>query len=428
MKDKFDLFERYSDDVVGEYICAFVGIDNLQVYNKFNNYLIGDAIIDEVKDKLIELFGMENVYRFSNARFIVMQPITKSRLGDYDYREKQMQKIGDDIIHEIEPFISVNTSQNDKYRIKLRVGIASDDKYQQVQNLFLLVKLADTCHEMARVGKKSYVYTDHLFIKEEVEKEEIRAIIKPAVDNNEFVPYYQPIISVLERKVVGMEAFVRWQRDIQSVLTPDLFLDIAEEKEIIHDIDLNIIEQVFQTVHIWHEDEIIEEDFKVNINLANNSVERLNFKFIADLAKKYNIDTRYVSFELRPSIFNIADFNELISNIRRNGFKVVIDHFGTKDISLKIITPNSIVDAIKVDKSLLPTSTVNSTHEKLYSAIVNFANVINADIIAIGVETLKHVDFCNFCGIDKVQGHYFTKVINESEFRYYLEKYKDSQS
>lgn len=424
MKDKFDLFERYSDDVVGEYICSFVSIKNLGMYNRFFNYLTGDAVVDEIKEKLVEIYGQDNVYKFSSERFIIMSRISRSKLTDFDYREKQMQKIGEELL-EIEPLLSVNKTQIESKKVKLRVGIASDDSLQQVQNIFFLVKLAEECNRIAVRRQQTYFYTNEAFITSELEKDLVRDTVEDALDNNEFIPYYQPLISTTDNKVIGVEVLARWQKDVNDIVEPISFIEIAEEKEIIHAIDLNIIEQTFQTINIWNEDEILDLSFMINLNISLNSLEVINFKHIQDLARKYHINPSNVCFELHSDVFNDKNLAGKLEHIKRNGFKVAIDNIGTKDISLNAVTHAGVVDFIKIDKDVLPGGTVDVTHERIYRTLVDYAKLVDADMIACGVETLKQLDFCSYCGVEKMQGYYFSKVLGESEMRFYLEKHKN---
>ncbi|WP_320202847.1 bifunctional diguanylate cyclase/phosphodiesterase [Agrobacterium rosae] len=237
--------------------------------------------------------------------------------------------------------------------------------------------------------------------------------ILAGLERGEFEAWYQPQFCANTLALTGVEALVRWRHPVRGILTPDKFLKIAEEINVVSMIDQIVLQHALQDKEIWRMKGIDVPRISVNV-----SVRRLHDDHLIDSLKQLAIKPGEITFELVEAIF--LDENEDIatSNIERIkalGIDIEIDDFGTGHtsiISLLRLKPKRL----KIDRQLVMPILTSPQERSLVRSIVDIARSLGVETIAEGVETHDHAALLRQIGCDMLQGYAFSRPLPPEEF------------
>lgn len=240
--------------------------------------------------------------------------------------------------------------------------------------------------------------------------------IKMAIEKHELVAYYQPQYNALTGQLVSAEALVRWIKPDGTFITPWQFIPIAEETDLIKDIDWYMLEEVCKFLKKRIDNRL--RYVKVSVNFSRKHlVEENFFGRLLSTVDGYGLPHSLIEVELTESALmeNPKNMIDLISNIRNAGFDVAIDDFGSGLSSLSLIKDIS-ANVLKIDKSLLSGNCENEKERIVLESIFDFAHRLNLITIAEGVETKEQLGFLRTCDCKLIQGYIFSKPIPEDSF------------
>ncbi len=245
------------------------------------------------------------------------------------------------------------------------------------------------------------------------------------IENGEFVVYYQPQIDAQTFEVVGVEALVRWEHPTEGLLAPPAFLGIAEEMNLVAEIDRRVLQQAIADLAVWQKAGVALDRISVNV-----SAKRLGEEGLVASLRKLNIAPGSVAFELVESIFFdeadlIAERN--IAEIRRLGIEIEIDDFGTgraSIVSLLRLRP----DRLKIDKQFIQPLLQSPEQSRLVASLIEIGKSLGIEIVAEGVETMEQAMLLKKIGCDVFQGYAFARPMPADELgRYILERGEQSR-
>jgi len=238
--------------------------------------------------------------------------------------------------------------------------------------------------------------------------------IKSALQNGELCAYYQPQYDAITSQVKSAEALVRWVKPDGSVISPFFFVPLAEESELIMDIDWYVAEYVCKTLIKQN----IMPQFPISVNFSRRHIRETDFtEKLVSLADKYAIPHALIEVEITESAM-VGEENAIlnwITSIRSAGFSVAIDDFGSGLSSLQFVK-DVPADVLKIDKSLLSHNCENEKERIVLESIFSFAHRLHMKTIAEGVETKEQLAFLRTCDCNKIQGYIFAKPMPENEY------------
>ncbi|MCL1059956.1 EAL domain-containing protein [Shewanella gelidimarina] len=243
----------------------------------------------------------------------------------------------------------------------------------------------------------------------------LKGMIIAALSNNEFIPYYQPVINSKTGKVIGQEVLIRWQLKDKSLIPPGQFIPYAEENNLIIAITDNLLEQVYQ--------DLSELTGWVSINIVAQHLEQgLLSPWLKD---RDNELIKRLSFELTERE-QIKKFKEAESEIQLisqfcNGVK--LDDFGTGYGGFSYLQKLG-VQSIKIDKMFIDTIGTDDLKCSVLDAIITFGHKANLEMVAEGVETKVQVDYLAGKGINLIQGFYYAQPMAKAELIDFYRKNK----
>lgn len=249
-----------------------------------------------------------------------------------------------------------------------------------------------------------------------------------AIEHKELLLYYQPIIDLSTRKLVGMEALIRWKHPKRGMIYPLDFIHLAEETRLIIPIGKWVLEQACRQTVQWQKSGLDTLGLKVSINLSPKQLQEPDFIGVIDSAlQSSGLDPCYLDLELTETEILNENLIDLFKEINKKGITLSIDDFGTGYSGLSYLK-HFDVDRIKIDKSFIQDVQNNNDSATIVSAILAMAKEMNIKTLAEGVETVEQLEFlieknCNF-----VQGYYFSKPIAADEFAQYIKKNIDGVS
>ena len=258
------------------------------------------------------------------------------------------------------------------------------------------------------------LYDDKLYddIKEQTDLE---FHMEEALEKNEFMLYIQPKISTKTGKIGGAEALTRWNYNFEKILQPYKFIPLFERTGYITKLDYNVFENVCKFLR-----EVIDSGKKpvtISVNVSRYTVDYENYiKTINSIRNKYNIPLELIELEITEGMYteNMDDIQKFVSMLRKEGYAISIDDFGSGYSNLSSIA-NLEFEVLKLDKSLC--SMTNKRKEIILDAIISIAKKTGHTIVCEGVEDKEMVDKLTSLGADLIQGYYFDKPLEKNEFK-----------
>lgn len=237
-----------------------------------------------------------------------------------------------------------------------------------------------------------------------------------ALNNGEFIIYFQPKINLYDHNLHSAEALVRWVHD-DRIIPPAEFIDILEKEESICKLDLFVFENVCKCLRRWIDAGM--HTVRISSNFSKRNLRNQNIvNEILAIMKKYDIDSKYIEIELTEisDYDDYTEFESFVKKLRHNGISVAIDDFGTGYSTMNILK-NLGVDVIKIDKSLIDNlENPKKEDEIVIRNIVNMINELSIETIAEGVETPAQVKFLKRIHCPLVQGFLFDQPLTVSDF------------
>lgn len=238
--------------------------------------------------------------------------------------------------------------------------------------------------------------------------------IRKALDSGEFCAYYQPQYDSVTSQLKGAEALVRWVKNDGTVISPFFFIPVAEESELIMQIDWYVAEQVCRLLVRQN----MTPQYPVSVNFSRRHICEKDFaKKLTELVDRYELPHQLIEVEITESAM-VSESEKLLDwiiSIRNAGFRVAIDDFGSGLSSLQFVK-DVPADVLKIDKSLFSHNCENEKERIVLESIFTFAHRLNMKTVAEGVETKEQLAFLRTCDCNKIQGFIFARPMPEEEY------------
>ncbi|MBP0011538.1 MAG: EAL domain-containing protein [Roseofilum sp. SBFL] len=394
--------ERFKSDSYYKFAVLFMDCDRFKMVNDSLGHLVGDHVLISVARRLQScLRSSEVLARFGGDEFAILI----DRMDDVSIAINLAQKIKNSLTW---PF------HWDRQEIFLNASIGivfSTPDYQEPEQL---LRDADIAMYRAKGSHKSYQIFD-AFMRQNTQKRfQIETDLRLAVENKEFVLYYQPIISLETGYISGFEALIRWQHPQQGFISPGAFIPIAEETGLIVPIGLWVLQEACTQFQYWCKQGWINHQVKMSVNL---SVKQFNQSTLIDqidrILLKTNCDSKNIKLEITESA--IMDNPELATNalerLKQREIQLSIDDFGTGYSSLSYLHRFPI-DTLKIDRSFISRIREEGENAEIIEAIITLAHHLNISVTAEGVETDFQLAQLSKMGCEEVQGYFISKPLD----------------
>ena len=238
-----------------------------------------------------------------------------------------------------------------------------------------------------------------------------------ALRNDEITFYIQPQVRISNRNLVGAEALARWVKKDGTVVSPGVFVPILEKYGFVTDLDKHI----WRSVAKWIKSMLDKGVKLVPISLNVSQIDIFNIdieKFFVELTKEFAIPHSSIKIEITESAYaeQMSLVDELVKKLRKNGFMVLMDDFGSGYSSLNMLS-NLKIDAIKLDAKFLQLKGKDQDKGiQILESVINMAKTMALPIIVEGAEEKNQIEFLSDAGVSFVQGYYYYKPMPIKEF------------
>jgi diguanylate cyclase (GGDEF)-like protein/PAS domain S-box-containing protein len=297
-------------------------------------------------------------------------------------------------------------------RFGVSIGIAHC-KGRSIDTGQLLINADIALYRAKALGRNRHEYFTEELQAAIVSTKRIADDILSGIENNEFVPYYQPQIDAGTLQLAGAEALIRWNHPREGLLAPDHFLAIAEDLNVMATLDRIMLEKALLDRVRWAAQGLLIPKISVNV-----SARRLRDSGLIDSLSGLAITPGQICFELVESIFLDESDDVVLSNleqIKALGIDIEIDDFGTGHtsiVSLLKLKPKRL----KIDRQLVA-PILSSRHEQaLVRSIIEIGRSLGIEIVAEGVETMQHAEMLGLLGCDLLQGYAFARPLSQDAF------------
>ncbi|WP_414548300.1 EAL domain-containing protein [Anabaena sp. CCY 0017] len=385
-----------------KFAVLFLDCDRFKVVNDSLGHLVGDELLIAIARRLqLCLRANETLARLGGDEF----GIILENVPDIDAAIQVAERILEQLS------LSFKLSRYEVF-MNASIGINWGSKdYEQPE---YLLRDADTAMYRAKaLGRARYHLFDPAMYQEAIQLLDLENDLRRAVERQEFVVYYQPIISLATGKVSGFEALVRWKHPVRGLIYPTEFIPIAEETGLINFIDKWVLRSACNQLRIWQAYPATPKNLTISANLSARLFSQPNLIFEIDkIINETQINPIYLELEITESVImeNNHAVKQIIQQLRDRNIKLIMDDFGTGYSSLSYLH-NFPLTKLKIDQSFVKIMGEHPENMGLLPAIISIAESMGMIVIAEGVETREQLEKLRTLNCGFAQGYLFSRPI-----------------
>ena len=403
--------ERLLEDPEQEYSIVCSNIENFKLVNDIFGAQAGDRLLREVAAIAQSMVGGDGFCgRFSADRFLCLQKRRRE--------EQDRQNFGQYSDLEISPLLK---------SVVMRWGI-----YEITDRSVPVEQMCDRALLAANSIKGQYnrffaVYDNSLRDKL-LREQAITDAMETALNEGQFVVYFQPKYSLKEARMAGAEALVRWIHPEWGFLPPGEFIPLFEKNGFIPRLDQYVWERSCAFLQDWQERGYPLLPVSVNVSRADVYQIRL-VDTLVGLTRKYGVDPAYLHLEITESAYaeNAGQIISTVEELRGQGFVVEMDDFGSGYSSLNMLSQMTL-DILKLDLKFIQNEMAKPVGRSILNDVVNMAHRMHLDVVAEGVETREQMKRLEAVGCDYAQGFFLAKPMPPAEYEELLRRQQPGTS
>ncbi|RJG02552.1 EAL domain-containing protein [Noviherbaspirillum sedimenti] len=380
---------------------AFIDLDRFKFVNDSLGHHAGDALLQIVAARLRRVVrGVDTVARLGGDEFVLLLPGDGNKRGAEETITQLLAEIAKPALVEGKEFF-----------VTCSVGIAIYPNDGTDPNL--LISHADIAMFRAKeLGGNNFKFFETSMNASTLKRLQLEGDLRKALDNDEFVLHYQPQIDLQTRKIVGVEALIRWSHPDLGVIPPAQFIGLAEETGLIVQIGKWALHAACAQNKAWQNAGVGK--FRVAVNLSAIEFAQPDFvQTITSILTQAQLNPEYLEIEMTESMVmhDVETAILKLHELKALGVKISVDDFGTGYSSLSYLARFPI-DVLKIDQSFVQNITTHSNGAVLVTSIISIAHNLHLRVIAEGVETSEQLAFLHLNGCNDIQGYYFSKPLS----------------
>lgn len=405
LRDRLDLAIKQAERTSETLIIMFLDLDRFKLINDSFGHVVGDQLLVEVAARLkAEIRTGDTLARLGGDEFMLLLPQPTSRT--------QAESVAQKLIAGLQqPFFL----QGKEVYINVSIGIAVYPV--DSSDINTLIKNADMAmYEVKFGGKNGYAFYNDKLEHAAAEKISIESGLRKALKNDELEMFYQPQINIKNKQIVGVEALLRWNHPKLGLLSPNYFIEQAEESRIIEQLSEWVLSRV--ATDLFQDEVFLESQIKVSINLSATNIRQKEFpENFVSLIESFGIASDRLEIEITENTFmsDIRTCTHKLQVLANKGISIAIDDFGTGYSSLNYLRELP-VHTLKIDCSFVSEIERSSKGAALVAAIVGMAHGLGINIIAEGVENTNQADYLESLDCHIMQGFLFSKPVTVDAF------------
>jgi diguanylate cyclase (GGDEF)-like protein/PAS domain S-box-containing protein len=389
------------DRQVKMFALLYIDIDKFKNINDLMGHSFGDSLLQQVSERLKTQTRLESLFRIGGDEFVAL-------IEHFDKKED----IERSAINIIKAFKAPFQIDDNSLFITVSVGVSFYPEHGI--EVDTLLKNADIAVYKAKEGGRNrIVFYNEPMNEVFVERRYIEKNLWLALVNNEFELHYQPQLDLETDCITGFEALIRWNNSELGMVSPDKFIRIAEDTQLIIPIGLWVLKTACNFLHKLNQ--LGYQDLNISVNISMLQLLQEEFiDMVMDTLASTGISPEHLELEITESI--LMESYEIIAGklklLRDRGIKIALDDFGKGYSSLNYLKLLPIT-TLKIDKVFIDSIIYDEKNKSLTDLIVNLGKNLDLCVVAEGVETSDQKEYLIRHKCNKMQGYLFSKPLPE---------------
>lgn len=403
--------KKYDEEKNQKFAVLFFDLDRFKMINDSFGHQFGDEMLVGVANRLKTIIGDKGtVGRFGGDEFTIILPNIQSEKEIIDIITVIFKKFTELPIMCVGRELFVTAS----------IGVSIYPDHGHDANM--LIKNADIAMYCSKEeGRNNYQIYDEAMSQGTYQQLVIESDLRKAIENNEFIVYYQLQVDVETNDPYGVEALVRWQHPERGIVPPNEFLPIAEEMGIIVDIDDWVLRTACEQVKKWND---ADNNLQLSVNISRKQFERKEFvDVVKKIIRETKIKPEHLKLEITENmaIVNIEAAIQKLQALQKLGVQLALDDFGTGYSSLSQLK-NFPINTLKIDQSFVKNSNGHDEDAAIVKLIIAMAKTLNFSVTCEGIETEEQLELIKKEGCNHAQGFLFSRPIDAEKVETLLNK------
>ncbi|MFG0214825.1 EAL domain-containing protein [Brevibacillus porteri] len=395
--------EKSSQDS-SSFAVMVIDIDRFKMINDSLGHSYGDIFLQGVSDRIAKSAEgyHATIARMGGDEFTILCETGADR--------REAASLADKIIEALKQPFSLKDSE---FYISASIGTAIFPDHGT--DAVALLKKADTAmYEVKKQGKNGHLFYTSEFDVQLLENIEIERDLRKAIERNELVVYYQPQFHSESNRMIGVEALVRWNHPNKGMLSPGVFIPIAEETGLIYEIGTWVLREACRQMKQWHDKG--GPLIPVSVNLSSHQFHQRNLvQYIKNILEETKLGPHFLELEITESMMmDPAVSISILHELNKIGTRISLDDFGTGYSSLSYLKKFPI-HKLKIDRSFITDLSRNDNDKAIVATIISMAKHLKLDVIAEGIETKDQLDILTENHCKEIQGYYYSRPLSANE-------------
>jgi diguanylate cyclase (GGDEF)-like protein/PAS domain S-box-containing protein len=379
----------------------FMDLDDFKAINDSLGHEVGDVLLVVVAERLRRcLRPADTLARFGGDEFVVL-------IEDVENPEDAV-RVAERIVEGLrEPFVV----EGRELFLRASIGVALGTTRQKSPED--LLRDADTAMYEAKEQGSDYRMFDPAMYERAVGRLELENEMRRAIEADEFVVHYQPIMSLQTGGMWGVEALVRWDHPERGLLDPWEFMAVADQSGIVVPMGEEVLEEACRQAKEWQEEHPRIPPLVMSVNLSARQLQRPDIAQIVErVLKKTGLESRYLRLDITETVYirALEGNTQALDELKRLGVSISIDDFGTGYSSLAYLK-RLPASALKIDKSFVKGIGEDLEDTAIVGMVRELAHTLGMEAIAEGVESEAQATLLKEMGCDMAQGFFFSKPL-----------------
>jgi diguanylate cyclase (GGDEF)-like protein/PAS domain S-box-containing protein len=382
----------------------FLDLDRFKTINDSLGHTVGDRLLQCVVKRLIECLGEKNtIARWGGDEFTVLLPA----INDVEDAIATAQQILD----ALKPAFKL-----DGYALHTTCSIGIAIYPFDGDDGDVLVKNADAAlYHAKKKGRNNLQLYAKAMNSHAPNLLVLETSLHKALETGEFVVYYQPKVDIDSWQITGMEALVRWQHPELGLVSPQIFIPLAEDSGLIVPLAEWVLRTACAQNKVWYDAGLTHLRMAVNLS-ARQFLQASLVKMVAQILAETGLEPHLLELEITESLAmqDMDSTKIILRELYNMGVRIAIDDFGTGYSSLSYLR-NFPLDCIKVDRSFVDDLTVDPYAKAIMTAVIALGHGLSLDVVVEGVETKEQLEYLRSLQCDEIQGHIFSPPLPAEE-------------
>ncbi len=399
------------------HFCLYIMVQTKGLFSSCIDHQQIKKLYRKISYELEGYFGKANVQRIGFDAFTVLREFPTPNAGNA-IEKTEYQRIVTRTICERLLKVVQHTEEKSSAQFDITIGCAASGLRYHIDKLEQLIDLAYFAAMQAKEKQDPFLVADEMIRARKLDIDECKQGFLSLDWENEFNPFFQPIIDPQTFEVIGIESLARWQLGGFRILEAKTFKDVAQELSHIATIDDTIITKTFGIVRSMMVSKLIPYDFKIVLNISNESLSSHFCKYLQRLITRYGLQATQIELDIHDSALSDTRTAAILEACKKAGFRISLDVFNKNSFDLYTFM-NADINTLKLDfASFTPQL------QQVYRALKETATSMGIEVLAKGIETKETLASALALECEYLQGNYFTPPIARPTFEIFMNKYK----